>query len=163
MISCLTQPPVLSMRQAGTWDPLLQCCSACTWTNVSSTYELQRNYKGLKIKLCAGAAGASYRQKDTKRPKKPQLPLLKSWAQKQGVASKSRVLCVTPALNPTRGVGKTPKPPLWLDPWTHPYPHPIKGTSSPLLEVGGGKQGKLLLVFTHPLPPAAAGAPISLA
>ena len=30
-----------------------------------------------------------------------------------------------PARNTTWGVGKPPKPPLWLDLWTHPYPHPV--------------------------------------
>ena len=32
----------------GTWDPLLQCWGACTWTNLSSNNEIQRTYKGLK-------------------------------------------------------------------------------------------------------------------
>ena len=59
-----------------------------------------------------------------KKTKKTQPALLKSWEQKQGVASKSRVLCMPPALT-TKGVGKTPKPPLQPDPWTHPYPHAI--------------------------------------
>ena len=34
-----------------------------------------------------------------------QLPILKSWEQKQGVGSKSRVLHIPPALNTTKGVG----------------------------------------------------------
>ena len=35
----------------GTWDPLLQCCNACTWTHLSSN-KIQRNYMGLKIITC---------------------------------------------------------------------------------------------------------------
>ena len=53
-----------------------------------------------------------------------------------------------------REVGKPPKPPLWPDPSTHLYPHPIKGTSSPLLREPARN---LLLVLT---PPAAARAPV---
>ena len=64
--------------------------------------------------------------KDTKRPKKkPQLPLLKSWEQKQGVGGKSRALRMPPARNTTKGAGRPPEPRLQPDPWTHPYPHPI--------------------------------------
>lgn len=38
---------------------------------------------------------------------------------------------MSPKHSTTRGAGKPPKPPLWPDPWTCPYPHPVKGTSSP--------------------------------
>ena len=37
-----------SLRQAGTWEPLLQCCSAYAWTNLSSSNKIQRNYMRLK-------------------------------------------------------------------------------------------------------------------
>ena len=33
----------------------------------------------------------------------------------------------------TKGVGKPPKSPLQLEPWTRPYPQAIEGTSSPHL------------------------------
>ena len=60
---------------------------------------------------------------DKKRQKdqKTQLPFLKRREQKQGVRNKNRVLRTPPALNTTRGLGKTPKAPLQPD----PYPHPI--------------------------------------
>ena len=48
-----------------------------------------------------------------KKTKEPLLPLLKSQEQEVGVRSKSRVLCIPPALNTTKGVSKPPKPPLW--------------------------------------------------
>ena len=60
-----------------------------------------------------------------KETQKTQLLLLKSWEPKQGVGSKSKTLCMPPAHNTTKGVGKPPKTPLWPDPWTHPFPHPI--------------------------------------
>ena len=64
--------------------------------------------------------------KDTKRPKKPQLPLLKSQEQKQGVGDKSRALRMPPAINTTKAGGRQPKPRLQPDPPpAHPYPHPI--------------------------------------
>ena len=52
--------------------------------------------------LCACAIGANSGPKDTKRPKKTQLPLLKSQEQKTGAGSKSRVLRMAPALNTTK-------------------------------------------------------------
>ena len=56
------------LRQAGTWDPLLQFCSACTWTNVSSSNKIQRNYIGLKITCTVGANSRQKIQKDQKIP-----------------------------------------------------------------------------------------------
>ena len=96
----------VKVRQAGTWDPLLHCCNACTWKNVPQSNKIQRNYKGLKITACMYSWGKFW----TKDIKKPQLPLLKSREQKQGVRSKSRVLHMRPALNTTKGVGRPPKP-----------------------------------------------------
>ena len=62
----------LELRQAGTWDPLLQCCNACTWIHLSSGNKIPRNCMGLKITACM----LSYLwqildPKDTKRPKNP--------------------------------------------------------------------------------------------
>ena len=53
---------------------------------------------------------------DTKRLKKNPLPLLKNQEQKQGVASRNRVLSMPPALNTSSGVGRTSKPLFWPDP-----------------------------------------------
>jgi len=50
------------------------------------------------------------------KTKKTPLPLLKNQEQKQGVASRSRVLSMPPALNTSSGVGRTPKPLFWPDP-----------------------------------------------
>ena len=40
------------LRQAVTWDPLLQCCSAWTWIDISLNYKLQRIYEEIKITMC---------------------------------------------------------------------------------------------------------------
>ena len=52
------------------WDlgPRTLCCSACTWTNVSSSNKIQRNYKGLKITVCMCSWGRLWtkRYKETK-------------------------------------------------------------------------------------------------
>ena len=40
--------PSISCLKAGTWDPLLQCYNACTWTNISLSYKIQRIYKRQK-------------------------------------------------------------------------------------------------------------------
>ena len=45
---------------------------------------------------------------------------MKKLEQKQDAGSKSRVLPIPPAHNPTKGVGK----PLWPNSWTSPYPYP---------------------------------------
>ena len=58
----------LLMRQAGTWNPLLWRCSAFTWTDVSLSKKIQRNYKGLKITVCMRNWG-KFSIKDTKRLK----------------------------------------------------------------------------------------------
>ena len=58
------------LRQAGTWDPELPCCSACTWTHLSSNNKIQRNNKGLKLIVCM-ASWVKFWTKDTERPKNP--------------------------------------------------------------------------------------------
>ena len=92
------------------------CCSAGTWTNVSSSNKIQRNYKGLKITACVCSWDKLWtiRYKKTKT----QLPPLKSWEQKQGTVH-------DPCTRHHQVVGISPKPPLRPDPWTRPYPHSI--------------------------------------
>ena len=82
--------------------------------------------------------------KDTKRTKN--LPTVISedlGAKKQGVQSKSRVLSTLPALNTTRGVDKTLKPPLWPDPWTPPMLTPYKEPAHFPPTKGASEQGNL--------------------
>ena len=90
------------MRQAGTWDPLLQCCNACPWTHLSSSNKIQRNCMGLKITVCMlgqhcmlgqlCACWGKFWTKDKKRPKNPTAPFEEPGAkaggqeQKQGTA-----------------------------------------------------------------------------
>ena len=45
------------LSQAGTQDPRLQCCNACTWTHPSSSNNIQRNCMGLKITVCTCSSG----------------------------------------------------------------------------------------------------------
>ena len=82
-----------------------------------------------------------------KRDQNTQLPLLKSleqktecWDQKQGTAH-------TPCT--TKGVGKSPKPPLQPKPWTQPYPHPIWSTSLCLLKKQASKGTCLFSLAQH--------------
>ena len=110
----------------GTWDPLLQCLhlDKCSWSN-KNTKKLQ----GMSNK-CAHAVRANYGQ-DIKRPE-TQLQLLKSWEQKWGQEQKQGIphaACTQQHL----GEGTPPKPPLWPNPWTQPYIHPIYGTTLPSL------------------------------
>ena len=90
------------MRQAGPWDPLLQCCNACTWNEPFLKQQNIKKLYGTKHNRMHAQLGQNYGQKI----KTDQLPLLRSLEQKQGVESISRVLNMPPALNTTRGVGK---------------------------------------------------------
>ena len=47
-------PLALKLRQAGTWDPMLQCCSACTWTHLPTSDKIQRNCMELLQPITAG-------------------------------------------------------------------------------------------------------------
>ena len=109
----------LLVRQSWNLGPF--CSSACTWIHLSLSNKIQRNYRGLKITGCMGVR-ANSGEKDTKKPKNP-TATIEEPGKKQGFWSKSRLLCMPPALNITKGMGKTPKPPFRSNPWTHPYPH----------------------------------------
>ena len=75
----------MRLRLAGTWDPLLQCCYACTWTHLSLSDKIQRNCVGLKI--TAGRYNwGKFRTQKIQRDQKSQLPVLKS------LKSKNRLL-----------------------------------------------------------------------
>ena len=53
------------------WDlaPGTLCCKACTWTNISSNYKIQRNYTRLKVLVTVQLG--QFLDKDTKRPRTP--------------------------------------------------------------------------------------------
>lgn len=113
------------LRQAGTQCPFLQCL---TWTDVSSNNEMQRNVQGRKLHACAVGQPCGLNHKIQKRPrqtnKQTTVTSEESGVKKQGHRSKSRELCMQPALNTTKSVGKTPKPPHQPDPRTSlPSPH----------------------------------------
>ena len=59
-----------AVRQAGTWDPLLQRCNACTWTHHSSSKKTQSTYMGLKITALRCSWGKFWTQK-IQRDQKP--------------------------------------------------------------------------------------------
>lgn len=136
------------------------CCNPCTWTNVSSNNKIQRNLKGLKILLLACVTGANLwtRYKKTKI----QLPLLKSWEQRYGVRSKSRVsgksrvLHMPLALSTTKGMpnhlSHSSSLTLGHTPTLTPYKEP--GSSSRSKGAGKGT------CYFFSIPPVSAGAPI---
>ena len=119
------------------WDlgPGTRRYSACTWTNVSSSNKIQRNYKGLKYKcMQLGQIMNNKVQKDQKHN-------CHCW----GARSRNRVLRIHPAHSTIKRVGKPPKEPLQHDPWIHPTLTPYKAPAHPC---SGRDQGHLLLVFT---------------
>lgn len=139
-----------AMRQAGTWDPLLKCCNACTWTHVSSSNEIPRNCMGLKITACLHLEGEFWR-KDAKRPQT--LPLLKLWIKRLSRAEAGYCTCPlhTP---PSKGCKKLLRHPLAraLDTLS---PHNLWETNWTLPSQRASKQGKSLFALA---PPSAAGA-----
>ena len=69
------------------WDlppgsPCSSGCNACTWTNIFSSNQIQRSYKGLKM-TAYKLFGENYRQEDTKNPKNltatSEEPRAKTW------------------------------------------------------------------------------------
>lgn len=101
------------LRGAGTRTLCCNGCSACTWRNISLSNLMQRSHEGLKINVCMHSWGKLWaiRYKKTKNTN------WNFWR----VESKSRVICMPPAQNTTKGVCKPPKPPLWPDPWAYPH------------------------------------------
>lgn len=132
--------PRPEVSQAGTWDP---CLSACTWANVSSSNKIQREEMITDSKQPC-AAGANYEQKALRRPENSR--------PNSSVGSKSRVWCMPPAPNTTKGVGRAPKLPLQLTP----------GPALPSLHVRNQPTPRRLSEGTclFSPPPAAAGAPV---
>ena len=139
------------LRQAGTWDPLLQCCNACTRTHLSSSNKIQRSYVGLKITVCMGSWGKFWTPKLTNP-----IASFEEQGAKLIVESKSRVLHMCPALNITIGVGKTPKSPFCSIPAHTPNLSPYKEQAH-YPPPGVSKQRSLLFVLA---PSAATGTPV---
>ena len=96
---CPGCPDVLAalteLRQAGTWDTLLQCCNPWTWTHLSSSNRIQRNCMGLKITACLHSWGKFWTPK-IQRGQRAHLTFLRILEQKQSVRSKSKPLYTPP-------------------------------------------------------------------
>ena len=99
------------------------------------------------------------RYKKTKKPKKQktQLPLSKSQEQKQGVEGTTRGLNIQPALNTSKRVGKTPKPPLHQPLDVRLLSPQVKSQLTCLPQGAGRGEADLSLVFS---PCCVAGASI---
>lgn len=123
------------------------CCSAFTWTNILSNkillvFCIDVNYQSLKITACMHSWDKLWTRQKNKT--KPQLPLLKSQEQNQGVRSKSNGLCMPAALN-TSGWANHLSQPSGLTPDTLLLLPHLRNQLT--LTQGASKQGNLLLVF----------------
>ena len=140
--TCL--PWLVVLRQARTWDPLLQCCHACTWTNLSSSNKIQRNCMGLKITACMCTWGKFW-TKDTKRPKNPTATFEEPGAKAGYCACPlhttppkgwAKHLCrpsgPTPGHTPCKEQARPPSP----APGSKPAREPVVCSHSPLLQQG---------------------------
>nr|XP_030719679.1 uncharacterized protein LOC115857032 [Globicephala melas] len=148
-IATTTRPVVvvvIIVRQAGTWT---LGCSAYTWTNVSWSNKIRRNYKGLKP-LCSHSWGKLWttRYKKTK-PNQTQLPLLKSWEQKNRVSGAKAGSCACPLHSPPpEGEADQLSHPSSVTPGHTPtltsYKEPARPPPPPLWS----EKGNLLLFLT---------------
>ena len=92
-----------------------------------------------------------------KRDQNTQLPLLKSLEQKKGCWEQKQGTAHAPCT--TKGVGKSPKPPLQPNPWTHPTLIPYEEQACPCPR---SKQAREPVCSHLPSTPASAGAPVKL-
>ena len=134
------------MRQARTWSPLLQCCSAFTWTNVLG-YKIQRNYKGLKITVCTCSWGKFW-TKDTKRPKKSPTATSEELGAKAGGPEEKQGTAHAPCTQYQKG---------WANPLSYPS-SPTPGHSptvtlykEPARSPFRSKQAREPVVWSHSL------------
>ena len=126
--------PSMGSRRVGyNWSDLAAAAAAPKYRNT------RREYKNNCVQLQSGQIS----DKRYKKTKKSQLPFLKSQEQKQGFKSKNSVHAS--CTQDSKGVGKTPKPPLRADPWTNPYFYHRRNKLT--YPSGLSQQGKLLLVF----------------
>ena len=96
----------MRLRLAGTWDPLLQCCYACTWTHLSLSDKIQRNCVGLKITAGRYNWGKFCTQK-IQRDQKSQLPVLKSLKSKNRLLGANQGTEHAPCTQPHLSGGQT--------------------------------------------------------
>ena len=133
-----SRPATEEGRQAGTWDPRRQGCSACTWTQLGSSNKIHRHTHtkppklyGTKIDHVHSWLGQILDQKIPK-DQKTQLPILKGLEQRQGVGSKSKVLSMPPALGTTKGWANYLRHPSSQTPRHTPTLSPCKEQACPL-------------------------------
>ena len=119
---------------------MLQCCNACTWTHLSSSNKIQRNYMGLKITACMFSWGKFW-TKDTKRPKNPTATFEEPGA-KAGYCTCP--LCTTPP----KGWAKHLSHPSGLTSGYTPTLTPYNEQARQRPPQGASKHGNLLFVLT---------------
>ena len=123
--------------------PRILNCSACTWTHISWSNRIQRNYKELKITACMCSWGKLL----TRYKKTRTQPLfLMSQEQKQGTGHDS-------CTQRHQGVGRPPKPPSSLT-RNQPQPSPSSRDQLALLDSEPGT------CYLSSLPPAATQIPV---
>ena len=130
------------------WDrlgPGTLGCIACTWTNVSLSNKIQRNYKGLKITVYV-QLGQILDNNIQKDPKSPTVTSEEPGA-KTGCREQKQGTAHAPCTQHHQGHLSHPSGPT---PGHTPTLTSYKEPACLHLGVGGGEQGKLLLVFTPP-------------
>ena len=135
------------MRQAGTWDPLLQCCNACTWTHLSLSNKRQRNCMGLKITACMCSWGKFWTQKIQRDQKNPTATFEKAGAKTGCLEQKQGTACTWPLHTTSpKGWAKLLSQPSGPTPGHTPTLTPYKKQACP--PQGVSNQGNLLFVLT---------------
>ena len=143
------------MRQAGAWNPLLQCCNACTWTHLSSSNRIQINCMGLKINSCM-CSWDKFWTEDTKRPKNPIATFEEPGANAGGSGARAGYYTCPLHTTPPKRWAKHLSHPSGPISGHTPTLTPYKGQARPHLRERASKE--IFCLFS--LPPAVAGVPI---
>ena len=130
--SMMTYPQTVTPAQAAAWEPLLQCCSACVWTPLSSS-DKHKETARLHITGCTGTWNKFW-AKDTNRPKPT--------ASFEEPGAKACPLHKTPPKGWTQHLSPAPGPGHTL-----PSPH-IKNQLAP---TSGSKQAREPITCSHSL------------
>ena len=118
------------------------CCSACTWTNISSSNKIQRNYKELKITMHERLGQIMDNNIKKGKKKKKKIPILTSEEMRAKAEQWARHL-------------RTPAPKEYTNHLGHPSDL-ISGHTPTLTKeqirpsAPGSEQGNLLLVLVPP-------------
>ena len=148
----IVQNPLINSETSWDLGPGTLCCSARTWTNISLSSKMQRNYKGLKVTTYMQSWGKLWTTRYERPKKKPNCYFWRIQSKSTVMGAKAGY-CTWPV--------NTTLPKQWVDHLNHPSGLtptliPWKAPARPHLGEWASKGSCYLLSF----PSAASGAPV---